>query len=91
MAEDKLTVKKLEELLNAGGVHPDMISRKRDGTFILRRGYFYRMGATPEGWAAKIGEVLKGVATVLESGDHWAAFSGRAPLQRQSHFWVIIQ
>jgi len=37
--------------------------------------------------AAKVKEIFP-EATILDTGDHWAAFNGGASIRRSSHFWV---
>lgn len=71
----------------------DMISKKRNGNFLFRKGYYYSHGMTASSYADKISEQLKKEGFthgVIDFGDHWAAFKGGAPLQSQSHFWVEI-
>ena len=59
-------------------ISADKIIAKKDGTFEFRRGYFYRHGATPEQFAARIAADLKAQgygATLIEADDvgmgHW--------------------
>jgi len=69
----------------------DAVGRKKDGTFIARLGYFYTQGKTAEMFRNRIATALKVMAldfTIIDVGNHWAAFSGSAPLARQSHWWV---
>ena len=61
---------------------------KRGGVYTARWGFFYRHGGTSEQHAGYV-RALPG-ATVLEHGEVWKAFSGGAPLARQSHWWVTF-
>jgi hypothetical protein len=71
----------------------DMISRKRNGNILFRKGYFYRFNQNEESLANSIIEQLTTVglkARVVDSGDHWAPFKGSAPVAKQSHFYVEL-
>jgi hypothetical protein len=65
----------------------DQVARQKDGTYLARKGYFYHHGQTSEKLAERVAAALPGV-TVLDHGDHFAAFRGGAPLAKSSHFWV---
>ena len=74
-------------------IHADTISRRKDGTVILRRGFFYRSGWTPE----KFSEYIMGrlftagiSARVVESGEIWKPFKGGSTVARSSHWYVVI-
>ena len=74
-------------------VHADMVSRKRNGNILIRKGYFYRGKQDEYSFADSIIKQLTAIgitAKVVEAGDHWAAFNGGAPLTRQSHFYVEL-
>jgi len=74
-------------------VGADQVSRKRDGTIMVRRGYFYRHGMDHKKFADKVRKFLKDSeidATVIDCGDHWAAFRGGDSIAKGSHFWVRI-
>ena len=74
-------------------IHADGISKKRDGTIILRQGFFYRHGESAEIFAARVETGLKeaGIeAYVVGKGEHWASFNGGASLRSRSHWWVIV-
>jgi len=69
----------------------DGIGQKKDGTIIIRRGYFYRNGMDSARFASTVAKLLADAGLVLfmkEHGDHWASFRGGASLAASSHFWV---
>ena len=86
-----LTVKEVKEAL---GHSVDQVSRKKDGSIIVRRGYFYRQGVTAEDFMLSTSERLNQLGLtfdVVDYYDHWAAFNGGAPLARSSHFAVVFK
>lgn len=86
-----LTVKEVKEAL---GHSVDQVSRKKDGTIIVRRGYFYRHNATAETFMLNASERLNQLGLtfdVVDYYDHWAPFNGGAPVARQSHFAVVFK
>ena len=80
-----MTTKEIKSLLQV-----DMVSKKRNGNFIIRKGYFYTNNFSEGKLKAKV-EMLIPSATVVECGNHWTAFKGNAPLQKSSHWWVEFQ
>lgn len=74
--------------------YADSVSKKKDGTIVLRRGYFYRNGMSAEKFAAGVEGLLKAAdlpLTVKSFGDHYASFRGGASLATSSHFWVELK
>lgn len=75
-------------------VSADGISKNKAGNFMFRKGYFYRMGDGCDKFAARVTAALTaaGIAhTLVDTGDHWAAFRGGAPLAKSSHFYVEVK
>jgi hypothetical protein len=75
-----------------GGV--DMVSAKKTGEIVLRRGYFYRMNMTPKILLERVTQTLQTAGiefTVVEIGDHWFPFRGGDSIARGSHFFVVIK
>lgn len=75
---------KKAEVLNKlcmSDVHPDKLIQKKDGSFEFRRGYFYRHGATTEGYVKAILRVFP-EAKIVESYDNFQ------PWPRDSYFMV---
>ena len=65
----------------------DRIVNKADGTVEIKKGYFYRNGATPEGLARKAQTVLAAAgvsAAIVETRDDWKA----PPPQPSSRPWL---
>jgi len=56
---------------------PDQVVCHKDGMVSVKRGYFYRFGATAQSWGDKVVEALlhAGVrATLRETADHYRAW-----------------
>lgn len=71
----------------------DGVGKKKDGTIVVRRGYFYRNGMDSEKFAAGVTARLAAAGiplTVKDHGDHWTSFNGGASLANSSHFWVEL-
>ena len=69
----------------------DQTSRDKEGNFIFRKGYYYRMGADSEQFAARVKDTLETAGLNVEiigHGDHFASFKGGAGVKANSHFWV---
>jgi hypothetical protein len=72
-------------------VMADMISKTKSGTYMFRKGYFYRHGDTAEGFAVRVESDLKRlgfITTLIDVGDHYADFKGGAGVKANSHFYV---
>lgn len=83
----KIPIKVVREKL-AGIVDTVSVKHELNGdVFTVRRGYFYRMGASAEKLANTVKRIFP-TATILDSGDHWAAFRGGASVAQGSHFYV---
>ena len=64
---------------------------KHKGIFTARFGYFYRHGQSGESTRDKVVKRLTDAGikhTVVDYGDHYAAFDGGAPIEKSSHFYV---
>lgn len=84
------TLKQLKEIL---GTSCDQVSKKKDGSFVARRGYFYRNGMNEIAFKERIVDVLTAAGVnfhIVEYYDHWASFNGGAALARSSHFAVVF-
>jgi len=74
-------------------VNADMVSRKRNGNILIRKGYFYRGKQDEYSFAQEINKQLDIhdiKAKMVKCGDHWASFKGGASVAKQSHFWVEL-
>jgi hypothetical protein len=80
---EKVTVRMLKE-----GGRFDTVS-KRDGTFTVRRGFFYRNGGSSEALVTRLEALVgKDRLVVLDHGEHWVPFRGGASVANSSHWWV---
>lgn len=73
--------------------YADSVGQKKDGTIVVRRGYFYRNGMDSARFATNVAKLLAdaGLPVVMtEHGDHWSAFRGGASIANSSHFWVAF-
>jgi len=91
MAAKKINVKAI--LTEA--THADMVSKNKAGNYLLRWGYFYRVQAGKmDAHKARVAEALGKAGLAFEfvgDGDHFTAFRGGAPIQRQSHLWLEVK
>lgn len=72
----------------------DSITLRRNGEIVFRKGYFYRNGMTEGKFMDSVDFMLKNAGidhTIVDYGDHWAAFNGGASLANSSHFYVVIK
>lgn len=86
-----LTVSKLK---TATDILADSVGKKKDGTFVIRRGYFYRNGMDAFKFRDSVVRKLASAgieAEVVDFGDHWAPFNGGATVARSSHFYVVVR
>ncbi len=59
----------------------------RHGVFTYRRGFFYRIGCTPEKLAADVAAKIP-TAVIIDKGTVIKPFRGSAPLVKSSHWFV---
>ena len=78
-----MKTKEVKELL---GHSFDSVSKYK-GVFTVRRGFFYTHGGTADKCVNTVLLKIPG-ATIIESDEIWKAFSGGAPLAKQSHWYV---
>ena len=86
-----ITVKEIKEALD-GSV--DQVSRKKDGSIIVRKGYFYRQSQTCETFMLAASEKLNRAGLsfeVVDYYDHWAPFRGGDSVAKGSHFAVVFK
>ena len=85
-----VTVKQVKEVLSHS---MDQVSKLKNGNIIVRKGYFYRNGLDQYKVRDSVVKKLQDAgftATVVDCGDHWAAFNGGATVARSSHFYVEL-
>lgn len=83
----------VKKALESQGVHPSQVSRNKAGHIIVRKGYYYHLGASGESWGNRVKTALQaqGVAyTVIDVYDHFTSFNAGAPVAKQSHFGIIL-
>lgn len=79
-----MTRKQFLEVIKQAGFS-NVIS-KRDGTFELRRGYFYRMGMSGSRWGeAVMSKLPEGMFELVSTGDKWASWP------KESYFSAFIR
>lgn len=78
----KLTKKEIEVALGA-----NMVSKNRNGNYVARWGYFYKMGRDVDRYVEKIKNKFETVE-IIDKGDIFLPFRGGSPIKKQSHFWV---
>lgn len=69
------------------GMRIDAITKKRNGNFVIMRGFFYTNGYTHEKFANSLKSILSD-AVIVDSYTIWKPFRGGASVKTQSHFGV---
>ena len=72
----------------------DMCSRQKDGTIILRRGYYYGIFDCGENFAIACEKCLieDGIAAKLVNfGNHYESFKGGKSVKHNSHYWCTFR
>jgi hypothetical protein len=85
----KLTKKFIEE-----NIFVDDVQQSKDGSFILRQGYFYTSGKTEIDFSKSIVNQFDKTPfkiVVLDRGTVSKPFKGGASIRSQSHWWVKIK
>lgn len=76
------------------GALADSVGRKKDGSIIIRRGFFYRHGQDAESYKIAVCKVLNkcdGMPYAIKDyGEHWTTFRGGASIANSSHWFVEI-
>ena len=81
------------EIRKALEVLTDSVSKRKDGTIVIRRGFYYRHGQDAESFRIAVCKVLNKTDikySIKDYGEKWAAFKGGASLASQSHWWVEL-
>ena len=82
---------KFSEIRSLLNPHCDMVSKKRNGNIICRKGFYYTHGYCAADLEQEISIALRDKQIkfqIIDSGEYWTAFRGGAPIQRQSHWYV---
>lgn len=83
----------LAEVKRTLGALADGIGRRKDGSVVIRRGFYYRHGQDAEGYRISVCKTLNeaGIEYSLKDyGEHYTTFRGGASLASQSHWFVEI-
>lgn len=76
------------------GALADSVSKRRDGSIVIRRGFYYRHGVDAESYRIEVCKVLNkcdGMPYALKDwGEHWTTFRGGASIANSSHWFVEI-
>lgn len=73
--------------LRAAGITCDMVSKKRNGNYILRKGFFYTSGMTAEKIAEKLKEKFPTIV-IINTYEQWKPFKGGQTVAHGSHWGV---
>ena len=71
----------------------DSVSKRKDGTIVIRRGFFYRHGKDAQDFSLSVGAALSKAGIqyrVKDWGEKYTSFRGGASLASQSHWWVEL-
>jgi len=85
---------KVVKLVKEGELPVDDVGRGKDGSVILRRGFFYKHGKSIRDFANDIVNDLKpfGIScTIVDMGEVEKPFKGGAGTKNNSHWWVAIK
>lgn len=88
----KMTAPRLADLL---GYDADMVGKKRNGNFMVRRGYYFSNSKTEWDFAGQIVDKINLIpghhAKAVDCGNHFVpVFKGGKPVTSNSHFWVEV-
>jgi hypothetical protein len=84
------TVKQVKQAI---GSYADTVGKNKAGNIVLRKGYYYRNGASAESFENNIVAALSSAGVlckVVDRGDVWKPFRGGASVAQQSHFYVEL-
>jgi hypothetical protein len=88
MAGSKL--KSVRSLLKEELIHVT-VGLKRDGSYVVRRGFFYTHGKTVHDLISQVRRVLGPAGfdvNVINYGECWKPFKGGGSVTANSHWWV---
>jgi hypothetical protein len=76
------------------GALADSVSKRRDGSIVIRRGFYYRHGQDAESYRIAVTKKLNACDgmpyNLKDYGEHWTTFRGGASLANSSHWFVEI-
>lgn len=88
MTEQTFNTKQVKKALI--GSYFDEVAKRKDGTYIARRGFYYRHGQTIDTFIEYVTKTFPS-AVIVDSGEVWKAFKGGASLRNQSHWFVAFK
>jgi hypothetical protein len=71
----------------------DTVGKNKEGSIVVRRGFFYRGGMSGERFANTVVTQLQAAGfecSVVKSGEHWASFKAGATVAQSSHWFVEL-
>ena len=94
--KEKMTAEALKTALEGNGCHPDLVVRKRDGTFRVVHSFYYRHGMNSKKWADNVFAALTKarIACVIEDYfEHYHGFVGGAKTgsSQDSYFETVVR
>lgn len=81
------------QVRKAMDLYADQVSKRKDGTIVIRKGFYYRHGKDAQDFMLKVGALLKAAevpCSVKDYGEQYTAFKGGAAVSKQSHWWVEL-
>jgi hypothetical protein len=82
-----MTAPQVKEMFSENGIQCDMLSKNRNGNYVLRKGFFYTHGNSSDKIAEKIVSKFPKIK-IVDTWDKWVAFKGGHTLKQGSHFGV---
>jgi len=81
------------QIKNILGSMVDTVGKRRDGSFVIRLGFYYRHGVDAEAYRIAVTKKLNGSGlnySLKDWGEKWTTFRGGASISNQSHWFVEI-
>jgi hypothetical protein len=72
----------------------ESIGKNKAGNLVIRRGFYYRHGGTPEQLAERVLATCKLFnipAELVDCGENWKPFAGGKGVAQNSHWWAEIK
>lgn len=88
-----VTNKEVYEALGLTSSDPSVLTLSK-GVFTYRMGYYWRPSILPEDKANYLKDKLTKLnfkVTIIDSGDHFAAFRGGENTKKNSHYWIKMK
>ena len=81
-------IRKLKKTdLSDVGIFIDTFGKRRNGNYIIRKEFYYRMGDTAEQIAESLKDKFIGI-NIVDMGEIWKPFKGSVNTANSSHFYV---